>query len=97
MMGQLSSGQDRLFYSFILEDHIPTNHLPHSIDRCLDPSDLRQYLDDFYSPIGPPSIDPELMIRMLIVGYCHGIRAERRFGRRGPVEPGASLVLPVEP
>jgi transposase len=41
MMGQLSSGQDRLFYSFNLEDHIPTNHLLRSIDRCLDLSDLR--------------------------------------------------------
>ncbi|MFK9083394.1 transposase [Pseudomonas neuropathica] len=78
MMGQLSSGQERLFYSFNLEDHIPANHLLRSIDRCLDVSDLRHYLADFYSPIGRPSIDPELMIRMLIVGYCYGIRSERR-------------------
>ncbi|AZE56390.1 Mobile element protein [Pseudomonas synxantha] len=78
MMGQLSSGQERLFYSFNLEDHIPANHLLRSIDRCLDLSDLRHYLSDFYSPIERPSIDPELMIRMLIVGYCYGIRSERR-------------------
>ena len=78
MTGQLSSGQERLFYSFNLEDHIPTNHLLRSIDQCLDLSDLRHYLADFYSPIGRPSIDPELMIRMLIVGYCYGIRSERR-------------------
>jgi len=78
MMGQLSSGQERLFYSFNLEDHIPANHLLRSIDRCLDLSDLRHYLADFYSPIGRPSIDPELMIRMLVVGYCYGIRSERR-------------------
>ena len=77
MMGQLSSGQDRLFYSFNLEDHIPANHLLRSIDQCLDLSDLRHYLADFYSPIGRPSIDTELMIRMLIVGYCYGIRSER--------------------
>lgn len=77
MMGQLSSGQDRLFYSFNLEDHISANHLLRSIDRCLDLSDLRHHLADFYSPIGRPSIDPELMIRMLIVGYCYGIRSER--------------------
>jgi len=70
MMGQLSSEQDRLFYSFNLEDHIPTNHLLRSIDRCLDLSDLRHDLADFYSPIGRPSIDPELMIRMLAVVYC---------------------------
>ena len=78
MMGQLSSGQERLFYSFNLEDHIPATHLLRNIDRCLDLSDLRHYLADFYSPIGRPSIDPELMIRMLIVGYCYGIRSERR-------------------
>ena len=70
MMGQLSSGQDQLFYSFNLEDRIPTNHLLRSIDRCLDLSDLRHYLVDFYCPIGRPSIDPKLMIRMLVVGYC---------------------------
>ena len=51
MMGQLSSGQERLFYSFNPEDHIPANHLLRSIDRCLDLSDLRHYLADFYSPI----------------------------------------------
>jgi transposase len=78
MMGQLSSGQDRLFYSFNLEDHIPTNYLRRSIDRCLDLSDLRQCLADFYSPNGRPSIDPEQMIRMLVVGYCYGILSERR-------------------
>lgn len=78
MMGQLSSGQERLFYSFNIEDHIPANHLLRSIDRCLDLSDLRHYLADFYSSIVRPSIDPELMIRLLVVGYCYGIRSERR-------------------
>jgi hypothetical protein len=63
MMGQLSSGQERLFYSFNLEDHIPAKHLLRSIDQCLYLSDLRHYLADFYSPIGRPSIDPELMTR----------------------------------
>lgn len=75
-MGQLSNGQERLVYSFNIEDHIPANHLLRSIDRCLDLSDLRHYLADFYSPIGRPSI--ELMIRLLVVGYCYGIRSERR-------------------
>jgi len=69
IMGQLSSGQERLFYSFNLEDHIPANHLLPSIDQCLDLGDMRHYFAAFYSPIGRPSIDPELMIRMLIVGY----------------------------
>lgn len=64
--------------AFNLKDHIPANHLLRSIDRCLDLSDLRHYLADFNSPIGRPSIDPELMIRMLILSYCYGIRSERR-------------------
>ncbi|ASL29117.1 transposase [Azotobacter chroococcum] len=78
MMGRLSSGQERLFYAFNLEEYVPGHHLLRRIDRCLDLSDLRQYLKDFYSPVGRPSIDPELMIRMLVVGYCYGIRSERR-------------------
>jgi len=78
MMGQLPGGQQRLFYSFNLEDHVPAQHLLRSIDQCLDLSDLRAYLADFYSPIGRPSIDPELMVRLLVVGYCYGIRSERR-------------------
>jgi transposase len=78
MMGQNGGGQDRLFYSFNLEDHVPQNHLLRGIDRFLDLSDLRRHLAPYYSHTGRPSIDPELMIRMLVVGYCFGIRSERR-------------------
>jgi len=78
MMGQHGGGQDRLFYSFNLEDHVPQNHLLRGIDRFLDLSELRCHLAPFYSHTGRPSIDPELMVRMLIVGYCFGIRSERR-------------------
>jgi transposase len=78
MMGQNGGDQDRLFYSFNLEDHVPANHLLRGINQFLDLSDLRAYLAPFYSHTGRPSIDPELMIRMLIVGYCFGIRSERR-------------------
>ena len=78
MMGHRKSDQSRLFYSFNLEDHIPRNHLLRGINLCLDLSDLRKQLADHYSHTGRPSIDPELMIRMLIVGYCYGIRSERR-------------------
>jgi transposase len=67
-----------LFYSFNLEDHVPQDHLLRGIDRCLDLSGLRQHLAEFYSHTGRPSIDPELMIRMLIIGYSYGIRSERR-------------------
>ena len=78
MMGQQTGGQDKLFYSFNLEDHVPANHLLRGIDQFLDLRDLRQHLSDYYSHTGRPSIDPELMIRMLVIGYCFGIRSERR-------------------
>jgi transposase len=78
MMGQNSGNQNRLFYSFNLDDHVPANHLLRGINQFFDLADLRAYLAPFYSHTGRPSIDPELMIRMLIVGYCFGIRSERR-------------------
>ena len=78
MMGQNGGNQNRLFYSFNLEDHVPANHLLRGIDEFLDLTELRAHLAPFYSHTGRPSIDPELMIRMLIVGYCFGIRSERR-------------------
>jgi len=78
MMGQRGGSQDRLFYSFNLDDHVPSNHLLRGIDRFFDLTELRTHLAPFYSHTGRPSIDPELMIRMLIVGYCFGIRSERR-------------------
>jgi len=78
MMGQQVGGQQRLFYAFNLDEHIPSNHLLRGIDQHLDLTELRQHLANHYSHTGRPSIDPELMIRMLIVGYCYGIRSERR-------------------
>lgn len=78
MMGQGSGNQDRLFYSFNLEDQVPTNHLLRGVNHFLDLTDLRAYLAPFYSHTGRPSVDPELMIRMLVIGYCFGIRSERQ-------------------
>ena len=78
MMGQRTDGQKPLFYSFKLDDHVPPDHLLRGIDRCLDLGELRQHLVPFYSHTGRPSIDPELMVRMLIIGYSFGIRSERR-------------------
>ena len=78
MMGERRSGQDALFYDFSLERHVPAEHLLRSIDRFVDLDGVRCELAPFYSELGRPSIDPELMIRMLIVGYCLGIRSERR-------------------
>jgi transposase len=78
MMGHRQVEQAALFYEFSLERHIPADHLLRSIDRFVELGELRRELARFYSSIGRPSIDPELMIRMLIIGYCFGIRSERR-------------------
>jgi transposase len=78
MMGKRSAPQGELFYEFSLETHVPSDHLLRSIDRFVDLEGMRQHLAPFYSSNGRPSIDPELMIRMLLVGYCFGIRSERR-------------------
>ena len=77
MMGT-QAAPERLFYDFCLDEHIPQDHILRRIERFLDLSDVRRELKPFYSHIGRPSIDPELMIRMLIVGYCFAIRSERR-------------------
>ncbi len=78
MMGGQTTDQGRLFYDFCLEDHVPGDHLLRWIDAVLDLSEICQHLRPFYSGIGRASVDPELMIRMLLVGYCYGIRSERR-------------------
>lgn len=78
MMGERTVAQEALFYTFNLERHVPADHLLRSIDRFVDLSGIREHLRPFYSETGRPSIDPELMIRMLIIGYCMGIRSERR-------------------
>jgi transposase len=80
MMGRQAVDQSQLFYLFNLEEHIPADHLLRRLNPIVTRvlADLREKLAPFYSDIGRPSIDPELMIRMLIVGYCYGIRFERR-------------------
>jgi transposase len=78
MMGQSGGDQVRLFYSFNLDQHVPADHLLRGIERYLDVGGLRQHLAPFYSHTGRPSVDPKLMMRMLLVGYCFGIRSERR-------------------
>ena len=78
MMGERTVMQEALFYSFSIENHVPADHLLRSIDRFVDLDGIREHLKPYYSETGRPSIDPELMIRMLIVGYCMGIRSERR-------------------
>ena len=70
--------QEGLFYGFSLERHVPDDHLLRNIDRFVDLSEVRADLGPYYSDMGRPSIHPELMMRMLIVGYGFGIRSERR-------------------
>src|SRR5579863_3211606 len=78
MMGNQQAVQAALFYEFSLETHVSSEHLLRSIDRFVELDGLRRDLAPFYSDIGRPSVDPELMIGMLIVGYCAGTRSERR-------------------
>ena len=78
MMGRQDDGQDQFLYHFQLDDYVPEDHLLRYIDRVLDLTGLRDHLEPFYSHTGRPSVDPELMIRMLLIGYCFGIRSERR-------------------
>lgn len=80
MMGRRKRDQGKLFYEFRLDDRIPKNHLLRRMNVfvTLALSDLHKELAAHYSEVGWPSVDPELMIRMLLVGYCHGIRSERR-------------------
>ena len=78
MMGPRQVEQGALFYEFSLDTHVPDDHLLRAIDRFVDLSSLRRDLAPFYASTGRPSVDPELMIRMLLIGYCLGIRSERR-------------------
>ncbi len=80
MMGRQTGDQSQLFYLFNLEQRMPASHLLRRINPIVTQvlAGLREKLAPFYSEIGRPSVDPELMLRMLIVGYCYGIRFERR-------------------
>lgn len=77
MMGHQATKRE-LFVTVSLEDYVPEDHLLRAVDRYLDLSEFRLSLADSYSHTGRPSIDPELLARMLIIGYCYGIRSERR-------------------
>jgi transposase len=75
MMG-CQTAPAQLFYDFSLDDHVPTDHQLRGIDRHLD--SVRAQSKPFYSGTGRPSVDREMMMRILIIGYCMGIRSERR-------------------
>jgi transposase len=78
MMGERRVMQEGCSTASAFERHVPNNHFLRKIDRFVDLSEVRPHFEPYYSEVGRPSIDPELMIRMLIVGYCFGVRSERR-------------------
>src|ERR1700752_579287 len=80
MMGRHGAEQDQFFYSFNLDQVVPPDHLVRQIGRVLDLDWVHEELAPYYSHTGRPSIDPVLMIRMLIVGYVFAIRSERQLG-----------------
>ena len=96
MMG-VQDAPARLFHDFCLDEHVPSDHMLRGIDGHLDLTDLRQSLKPFYSQMGRPSVDPELMMRMLIVGYCMGIRSGRGRGVCGRCEPHCRRSLKPDP
>src|ERR1700721_1382489 len=77
MMGQ-HDRSEALFYYFRLEDQVPENHLLRMIDRHVSLTFVREKLQDSYSETGRPSIDPELLLRILLIGYLYGITSERK-------------------
>jgi transposase len=81
MMGRRNQGQGQLFYAFCLDEAVPDDHLVRKIGALLDLSWVYAELAPYYSEIGRPSIDPVLMIRMLIIGYVFAIRSERQICR----------------
>lgn len=81
MMGRLKREQEQLFYSFCLDEAVPDDHAVRAIAAVLDLSWVHGELAPYYSVLGRPSIDPALMIRMLIVGYVFAIRSERALCR----------------
>jgi transposase len=88
MMGQ-QPRTEPLFYYFRLEDQIPEDHLLKRLDRCIDFAFVRERLRDTYSAIGRPSIDPEVLLRLLLVGYLYGITSERRLMEEVRMAPRA--------
>jgi len=81
MMGRLKHDQEQFFYSFRLDQAVPNDHPVREIAAVLDLSWVRSELAPYYSRLGRPSIDPVLMIRMLVVGYVFAIRSERALCR----------------
>lgn len=84
MFGPKKEAQGAWFYAFSIEGHVPQDNLLRSIDRFVDLSGIVHHLTPFNSDIGRPSIDPELLIRRLLVWHCLGIRTVCRITRSSP-------------
>lgn len=106
MMGHRQVDQVALFYEFSIETHVPMDHLLRSIDRFVELGGLRRELAAFYSTMGRPSVDPELIIRMLIVGYSVSVSAPSgAYARRststwrtaGSAGLGSTAACPITP
>src|SRR6188472_4135073 len=95
MMGRLNHDQRQLFYSFCLDEVVPDDHLVRAIASVLDLSWVHKELAPYYSTTGRPSIDPVLMIRMLIVGYIFAIRSEAQ--NRPARQPNPLRVRTTDP
>src|SRR5580700_7540642 len=80
MMGRQTADQVQFFYAFKLDERIPKAHLLRRIDVFATQAlaEVHREMANYYSHTGRPSIDPELLLRMLLVGYCYGIRSERK-------------------
>lgn len=77
MMG-IQTRSESLFYYFRIDDHVPEDHLLRLVDRHIDFTFVRETLKESYSHTGRPSIDPEILLRILLIGYLYGITSERR-------------------
>jgi hypothetical protein len=91
MMGH-QSRSEALFYYFRLEDQVPENHVLRLIDRHVDLEFIRAKSKDSYSDTGRPSIDPELLLRMLLIGYLYGVHERKETGGRARHASGVALV-----
>jgi transposase len=97
MMGERQVRQEASFYGFSLEEHVPADHLLRGIGCFVELSGIRRQLEPFYSATGRPSIDPELMIRMLLVGYCCGSCLRPQCGAAWPRVSAAVRASPWRP
>ena len=91
MMGQ-HDRSEALFYYFRLEDQVPETHLLRLIEKHISFAFVREKLKDSYSETGRPSIDPELLLRILLIGYLYGVTSERKLGRGTAHASGVALV-----